>query len=152
MVLWRISNHAILDGRGGLYAPGRWHSQGKPVVYLASTPASSLIEILVHLEVREGAFPKNYQLLKLDIPETVSRDCIQETQLDDGWVGDTRISRFAGDRWLASAQSALLEVPSAIIPETTNWLLNPLHPDAARIRIEWARPYPYDGRLFRPRL
>ena len=47
MFLWRISNHSALDGRGGLYAPARWHSQGHPVVYLATSPAGALVEVLV---------------------------------------------------------------------------------------------------------
>lgn len=152
MLLWRISNHATVDGRGGLYAPGRWHTPGRAVVYLASSPAGCLIEILVHLEIQEGAFPKSYQLLKLHVPDSVSRERVEEAELAGSWVEDTRISRAAGEQWMVRSASALLEVPSAIIPETSNWLLNPLHPDARKIQLGWARPYPYDGRLFRTRI
>ncbi len=120
-------------------------------MYLAATPASALVEILVHLELRDGAFPRSFQLLKVQVPETVSRERLEEATLAPDWIQDNRISRGAGDRWIDEARSALLEVPSAIIPETSNWLLNPMHPDSAAISIAWHRPYPYDGRLFRPR-
>jgi RES domain-containing protein len=60
MALWRISNHADPSGRGGLTASARWHNQGRSIVYPAETPAGALIEILVHLEVREGRFPHSF--------------------------------------------------------------------------------------------
>jgi RES domain-containing protein len=66
-------------------------------------------------------------------------------------VEDALASRTAGDVWLRSNRSALLEVPSAIVPETSNWLLNPDHADAQQIRIEWNRRFPYDSRLFQKR-
>jgi RES domain-containing protein len=152
MLLWRISSHSELNGRGGLNAPARWHNQGRPVVYLAETPATALIEVLVHLEVREGRFPPSFQLLKLQVPDSVSRDRLAASDLATGWTEDLRISRAAGDRWLDECRSALLQIPSAIVPETENWMLNPLHPDSRLITIEWARKFPYDGRLFRPRI
>jgi RES domain-containing protein len=150
--LWRISNHAELDGRGGLSSPARWHNQGRPIVYLAETPAAALLEILVHLEVRENRFPRSFQLLKLQIPENVSRGRVSLADLAAEWMEDFRISRAVGDKWLEGSGSALLEVPSAIVPETANWLLNPLHPESRRIAVEWKRQFPYDGRLFRPRI
>jgi RES domain-containing protein len=152
MILWRISNHAELEGRGGLYAPGRWHNQGRPVVYLSESPAAALIEILVHLEVREGRFPPCYQLLKFQVPDTVSHDRIALAQLAPGWTEDLRTSRGLGDRWLKSGRSALLEVPSVILPETVNWILHPLHPESREIQLEWKRQFPYDRHLFKPRI
>ncbi len=151
MVLWRISNHAALDGRGGLYASARWHSQGRPIVYLAGNPAGALIEVIVHLEIRDGVFPKSFQLLKAHAADGVSRERIESAALRADWVEDARVSRAVGDKWIEESRSALLEVPSAIVPETANWLLNPAHTDARQITIEWHKPFPVDGRLFRPR-
>ena len=59
------------------------------------------------------------------------------------------LTRRKGDEWLIADQSALLEVPSVILPETFNLLLNPRHPDAERITILWHQPFPYDRRFFK---
>jgi len=58
MFLWRISNHATLNGRGGLYTSARWHTAGRLVVYLAESSAGALLEALVHLELKPGRLPK----------------------------------------------------------------------------------------------
>lgn len=148
MLLWRISNHASLDGRGGLIASARWHTLGRPIVYLAETPAGALAEILVHLELDPAALPTHYQLLKAEAPDDISIRTIGEPDLPANWRADLVHTRTVGDEWLASGSTALLKVPSSIVPETWNFLLNPHHADAARIRIVWHREYPWDRRLF----
>jgi RES domain-containing protein len=144
--LWRISNHDTLDGRGGLIASARWHTRGRPVVYLATTPAGAMVEALVHLELRPNKFPASYKLLKAEAPEDVSK--MQFSGLTEDWRQDEIVSRTLGDEWLSQNQTALLEVPSAILPETFNFLLNPAHPDAARVQVLWHEAYPLDRRLF----
>jgi RES domain-containing protein len=152
MILWRISNHSTLDGRGGLHASARWHYKGRPIVYLASSPAGALLEVLVHLEIKDGRFPPHFQLLKLQVPNSISHRAVAEGSLAEGWTEDARISRAIGSRWLEASTSALLQVPSAIVPETTNWLLNPVHKESPRLTIEWGRKFPFDGRLLRPQV
>jgi RES domain-containing protein len=144
--LWRISNHDSLDGRGGLLASARWHTRGRPVVYLAATPAGALVEALVHLELKPNQLPRSYRLLKADAPDDLSK--MQFSALTDDWRQNETASRTLGDEWLSRAQTALLEVPSVILPETMNILLNPLHPDAVRISVLWHEAYPFDQRLF----
>jgi RES domain-containing protein len=145
--LWRISNHDALDGRGGLIASARWHTRGRPVVYLATTPAGALVEALVHLELRPNQLPKSYRLLKAEAPDDLPR--MRFSALTEDWRENETASRTLGDEWLSRAQTALLEVPSAILPETMNMLLNPLHPDAARVGMVWHEAYPFDKRLFK---
>jgi RES domain-containing protein len=151
MFLWRISNHAELDGRGGLLASARWHTQGRPVVYLAASPAGALVEVLVNLELDAARLPGNYTMLKVEAPDDVPIRRIELASLPEGWAGDLAISRSRGDEWLAGGESALLEVPSAILPDTFNMLLNPRHPDAGRVRVVGQRAYPYDRRFFKVR-
>ena len=67
----------------------------------------------------------------------------------DGWRDDLTLTRRMGDEWLTRGESALLEVPSAILPETFNLLLNPRHPDAQRVAVLWHQPFPYDRRFFK---
>ena len=147
MILWRISKHSTLDGGGGLSTAARWHTQGRAIVYLAESPAGALLEVLVHLELPPNAYPGHYGLLKSEAPESVSVRTVEASRLSPNWFRDMIATRTIGDEWLASKATLLLRVPSAIVPETFNVLLNPEHPDAGRIRILWHEEYPWDSRL-----
>lgn len=147
MMLWRISNHAALDGRGGLLAAARWHYRGAPIVYLAETPAGALLEVLVHLELDFGNLPKAYRILKIEAPDDVAFRTMDEAILPSDWATNEVITRKIGSEWLAQKETALSRVPSAIVPETFNFLLNPLHPKAEQLKVLWHRSYPWDSRL-----
>ena len=147
MILWRISKHSTLDGRGGLFAGARWHSHGRPMVYLAESPAGALLEVLVHLELSPNAYPSHYGLLKVEAPTSISVRTHDVSAMSPNWLKTLIATRTIGDEWLASKSSAMLRVPSAIVPETFNMLLNPEHPDAAKVRILWHEEYPWDARL-----
>ena len=147
MLLWRISNHPTLDGPGGLTASARWHTEGRLIVYLAESPAGALVEALVHLELDPARLPKSYRLLKAQVSDDLSIKIIAEADLPRNWITDQIPTRTVGDEWLASKSTALLRVPSAIVPETFNVLLNPEHVDATRVHILWHTEYPWDARL-----
>jgi RES domain-containing protein len=149
MLLWRISNYATLDGRGGLLASARWHSAGRPIVYLAESPAGALTEVLVHLELGSEELPRTYKLLKIHIPDDLDIRDFPQKKLGKNWQNDLTITRTIGDEWLAARETALLRVPSVIVPETFNVLLNPQHADARRARVVSQHRYPWDQRLFR---
>jgi RES domain-containing protein len=149
MRLWRISNHASLSGDGGLYADGRWHSRGRRVVYLADHPASALVEVMVHLEIDAEDLPSHYQLLGVEVPDDIGVTIIRDASLPDDWQDNVAMTRARGDDWLRAGATALLCVPSAIVPEASNTLLNPQHPDAARISIASALRAAFDPRLMR---
>ncbi|HEY2913115.1 MAG TPA: RES family NAD+ phosphorylase [Candidatus Angelobacter sp.] len=136
MILWRTSNYADLHGIGGLRASARWHTRGHRIVYLSSTPASALLEILVHLEIEEGHLPRFYKLLEIQVPDDVRMEKLEDwAKLPKGWPRKQAVTRALGDQWLERNSAALLEIPSALVPRTSNFLLNPLHPDAAKIKI-----------------
>lgn len=147
IVFWRISNYPSLDGYGAVHHPGRWHSAGKRVVYVADSPAAALVEKLVHLDLTYDDLPDSYTLIKIEAADSVQVEDVAATELPHGWVDDQKISRAFGDQWLRSSRASLLRVPSAILPETFNYLLNPAHRDASRIRVLWHREYPWDRRL-----
>jgi RES domain-containing protein len=146
--LWRISNHRSLTGEGGLHYSARWHTAGRPIVYLAASPAGAMIEVLVHLELPEDELPPSYTLLKVEAPASVVIEEIRVPAKED-WKTNLSTSRRLGDEWLGSANTALARVPSAILPNTFNYLLNPLHRDAKKIRIANATSAAYDPRLLR---
>src|SRR5665213_498892 len=145
MELWRISNHADLTGIGGLRAAGRWHSQGRRIVYLADHPSSALLEMLVHMD--RDLIPPTYQLLRIALPLDIAIETA--TGLSPDWRTEMMASREIGDRWLDRSTSALLQVPSAISQQGYNFLLNPLHPDAAKIAVSEVFRAPFDARLLR---
>jgi RES domain-containing protein len=148
MRLWRISAHADLSGEGGLLASGRWHTRGNRIVYLTDHPASALMEVLVNLEVDPEDLPDSYQLLAVDLADSVLFESIGPDQLAADWRDQLRVSRDLGDVWLRENRTLLLRVPSAIVPFTTNWLLNPAHEHAASAQINEIIRAPFDRRLF----
>jgi RES domain-containing protein len=147
VTLWRISNHATLDGAGGLRASGRWHTRGVRIVYCAPNPASALLEILVHAEIAIEDIPVAFRWLEIDAPDSVAVETVDLGLLAPAWRGQPAATRRLGDQWLAASRSALLRVPSAIIPETWNVLINPLHHGAARIRVVRVHQQAVDRRL-----
>jgi len=151
MFLWRISNHINLDGLGGERADGRWHTaeEGKRIVYLAEHPALALVETLVNLRGKPEQAPEAFQLIKLTTEDLIPLDVLGLNSLAANWRENLDETRFIGDSWLKQRTSALLAVPSAPSPESTNYLLNPLHPEAKQIVMLWHKHIAYDKRLFR---
>jgi RES domain-containing protein len=148
MDLWRISEYISLDGEGGRLTDGRWHTSGSPIVYLAASPPGALIEVLVHLEIDEDDFPPTYTLLHITVPDKLRIPSLKVPE-GDIWKEDKALTRKLGDTWLKSQRSALARVPSAILPNTFNYLLSPLHKDAHRIRIADSQPAAFDQRLIK---
>jgi RES domain-containing protein len=147
--LWRISNHLSLAGDGALRAAGRWHTRGRRVVYCAQSPAAALLEILVHFEIDIQDLPVRYRLLKIEAPDDVQVERVSVDQLPADWPQKTEVTRAVGDGWLTSGSAALLSVPSAIVPETFNVLLNPAHEDARRIVVVESGEHAIDPRLLK---
>jgi RES domain-containing protein len=148
MQLWRLSRHESLNGEGGRRYAARWHSAGSPIVYLAESPPGALIEILVHLELDEFELPLAYRLLRVAVPGKLRIPKLRVPP-GDAWKSNLALTRGIGDIWLKSQRSALARVPSAILPRTFNYLLNPLHPNAARIAIAEAGSATIDPRFVR---
>ncbi|MBR0968911.1 RES family NAD+ phosphorylase [Bradyrhizobium diazoefficiens] len=151
MRIWRISNFDDLSGVGGLKADGRWHDRGRPVVYAADHPASALLEVMVHLEIDFEDLPTTYQLLGIDVPDDVAVETMNLTDIETmsrDWADDPRVTRGMLRPWFDAARTAIMSVPSVIVPFAQNYLINPRHRDAARIRVSHVGRYPHDLRLF----
>ncbi len=144
--LWRISGFNSLSGEGGLRFSAGWHTAGIRVVYLAESPAGALIEHLVHLELNEKSWPGSCDLMQIEVPEGIEVETLSLPPGDE-WKRLPDISRSLGDEWLRSRRAALARVPSAIMPNTWNFLLNPDHTEAAKIRIAEIARAEYDPRL-----
>jgi RES domain-containing protein len=150
MNLWRISNYVDLSGEGALGTSGRWHTEGRLVVYLADCPAGALLERIVHLMDREegGILPHFYQLLKITVPDELAMKPLNTLAPTD-WKERPEFTRNLGDIWLASLETPLARVPSALAPQTWNYLLNPEHPEAKQLTVAEVVREQFDNRLFR---
>ena len=150
MTVWRVSNHATLDGGGGLRASHRWHTRGRRIVYCAPNPATSLLEILVHNEVDVQDLPRTYQFLEIDLPDSASVETLDLNSLPPDRRSNGEVARQTGDAWLESMRSALLLVPCVIVPETWNILMNPRHRDSSLASIRRVHQHSLDPRLLKP--
>lgn len=153
VALWRIAATTSkyvandLSGTGAKNTGGRWNSVGMAVTYSSESIALAVHETIVH--IRSGGLPLNRYLVRIDVPDDVW-SARQVLAPPVGWdaLPAGMVSVQAGDSWLLSKESALLEVPSVIVPEESNVLINPLHPDAARIAATVLRKWHYDSRYF----
>jgi RES domain-containing protein len=144
VILWRAARrpYADLTGEGARRTSGRWHSGGRPVVYLAEHPALCLLEVRVNLAVPPDLIPKDYVLMEVACPD----DLPLETCPLDAHAAD---AASFGDAWLRERRTSLLRVPSAVAPRSWNVLLNPVHPAAARATVVSVVPFGFDARPFR---
>ncbi len=155
--VWRICADTLaykaddMSGGGAKATGGRWNSPGLAIIYASSSIALACLETFVHLN--SGGLPLNRYLIALDIPKSVWSAAHVETptSLPVGWDAEpaSMTSTHFGSDWLKSCASAVLAVPSVIVPEETNVLINPEHPDAARITAAMVRKWLYDPRLSR---
>lgn len=148
MILWRVSNYPTLDGVGGLYVSARWHTKVHPVVYCTLNPSTALLETLVHMELDSEDRPDRFQVLKVEGPDMLSMERIEAERLPAGWADDISATQIVGDRWLSEKRSLLLEVPSVLVPETWNVIVNPLHAEAAALKIVATYEHVFDARFF----
>ena len=148
MILWRVSNYQSLDGAGGLYVSGRWHTRGHPVVYCTLNPATALLETLVHLEIDSEDRPERFQIMRIEGPDSLSLERPEDDSLSPTWAEDINTTQAIGDLWLSEKPSLLLQVPSVLVPETWNVLVNPQHSEAGLLEITAMYEHAFDARLF----
>jgi RES domain-containing protein len=136
---------------GGETSDGRWHiaAHGKRIVYLSEHAAVALVEVLAHLQSNPKLLPAQYRLIKVVLSDDVSTESVAADSLPHDWGEHLTKTQSIGDAWLARGASALLKVPSASTPESFNYLLNPLHPDARKIEVEWCKRIQFDRQIFR---
>lgn len=154
-VLWRIGTDTPayeaqdLSGKGAQVTGGRWNPKGVPVVYASFTRALACLETVVHFNA--GGLPLNRYLVQIDVPDAVWKAAKAEdaASLAVGWEAEPpgMVSIDHGTTWLRAKSSALMIVPSVIIPEELNVLINPLHPDSSAISATKVRKWLYDPRL-----
>lgn len=149
MQVWRLysSRYPALDGEGARLYGGRWNFPGTAIVYTSATLALAVLEILVHTD--SDILPVNQTVRSADIPGELVIEKIEEDQLSPNWrdCPAPEALQALGTAWSNRGQTAVLSVPSAVIPEERNYLLNPFHADFRKIRWSEPRPFQWDPRL-----
>lgn len=161
--LWRIGTTAgtyradDLSGAGAAAVGGRYNSPGTAVVYTSSSVALAVLETVVHFAVRASEQANRY-LIEVAVPRAIhdARQVLTVNQLQRDFpfweaVPFAEALQAVGDNWVESGVSALLELPSAIVPyrgvPDCNLLINPAHPDAEHIVVVRRERFVYDPRL-----
>lgn len=131
---------------GARLTGGRWNPRGVPVVYAGSSIALVALEYFVHLS---GDEPADLVLLEIDAPDGTGAQSVLSEELPDRWQDDLAATQARGMEWIQSKGSLVLWVPSAIVPEERNALLNPGHPEWARVRVRLLRAFHFDRRMYK---
>jgi RES domain-containing protein len=142
MQAWRLCRKpfADLSGDGARLYGGRWNSPGRPLLYAASTAALAVLEVRVHLDLPPDLIPDDYVLMSIDLAG-LSIETVSDMPSDP---------QAFGDGWLREQRTAVLQVPSAIVPESANLLFNPAHPSASNAKVSAMRSFDFDRRLWLP--
>lgn len=156
--VWRIAADTAtypaddLSGAGAKVTGGRWNKKDHAVLYTSTTRALACLETVVHFNA--SGLPLNRYLVEVTIPDPVWMAAQRESQasLPIGWDAEpaSLTSIDFGANWLINNTSALLVLPSAIVPEEFNVLINPAHPGTLGITCRKIRQWLYDPRLDRP--
>jgi RES domain-containing protein len=143
----RFSRHSF-DGEGAYRFGGRWSTPGTRLAYAAQHLSLAMIEYFVHVDPDD--LPDDLVVATADVPDTVSRSTVSLKALSANWRQTPAPPELAaiGDRFVREGRVAVLIVPSALAPAESNWLINPAHPEAARIRTQPPEPFEYDRRFF----
>lgn len=150
MEVYRIAKCVYIQdmqGTGARTYGGRWNSKGYAVLYTAGSRSLAALEALAHIPQKN--LPDDFCIVVLSIPDGLPIETLSKTKFPKNWqtVMLQPALQKLGNRWLKSGKSAILRVPSVIIPEESNYLINPLHPDANAIKILKSTPFVFDERL-----
>lgn len=155
VVAWRIAQDTKdysaddLGGKGAEITGGRWNHVGTPLVYASSSRSLACLETIVHLNA--GGLPFNRYLVEVTIPdaEWAAATAITDKTAPVGWDAEpaSKTSMDLGTEWCRTTATLLLLVPSVVVPEEHNILINPRHPAISRLSARKVRKWQYDPRL-----
>jgi len=151
MRVWRICRRKYVEtaytGEGTQKAGGRWTPKGVSAIYTAGSLSLAALEMLV--KFNEQNFPAELVAIPAEVPDNVERTVYKSEDLPRNWreLPPPIALQEIGKTWLSKGETAVLSVPSAVIPVENNFLLNPGHPDFAGIRIRAPMSFSFDPRL-----
>jgi RES domain-containing protein len=150
---WRLVKavHAdtAFDGEGARRYGGRWNGRGTPMVYLGGSLSLAALEVFVHLTAEDARL--RFVAIAVDIPDGVSIAALEPDTLPPDWRGEppSTACQALGTAWARAGETAVLKVPSVIVPAEAHYLLNPRHPDFDRIEVQPPAPFGFDSRVWK---
>ena len=150
MKVYRISKCEYisdLEGTGAARYPGRWNSKGVYILYTAATPSLALLESVVHIS---NIAVSSYCMICLSAPANKIKT-VASSELPANWFVNPPIDalKHIGDSFIKENKFLALKIPSAIMPEENNYLLNPGHPDFKQVSTVYIRNIPIDERFLK---
>jgi RES domain-containing protein len=150
MLVYRIAKKEVvrdLSGTGAKLYGGRWNHRGTAVVYTSETRALATVEFLVHVSLSNA--PRGLMIATIEIPDKIVPEEVPRAALPRGWrdYPPPREVADLGTRWVKSGRSLLLRVPSAVVEQEYNILINPLHSDMRRVKLQRVEKFEFDRRL-----
>lgn len=151
MIVFRLSKSKFandLSGKGAEKGGGRWNSKGTALVYTSASRALCTAEIAVHTPL--GNLPLDYKLITIEIQDNIQIQELASEDLPADWksIPHAHGTREIGDKFVSEGISAVLKVPSVVVQDEFNYLINPAHPDSHKITIKAIEPFNFDERLF----
>ena len=151
MQVWRICSRRYqrFDGEGASLYGGRWNHAGTAVVYTSASLALAALELFVHIDV--DLLPNDLVAIAAEFPEKLAVETVKSTSLPKNWRRYPALESLKniGTTWATDGSTAILAVPSAIIPEEQNYLLNPAHQDFKQVRLRRPIPFHFDPRMWK---
>lgn len=151
MRVWRICSRTYrrFDGEGARLYGGRWNYAGTSIVYTSGSLSLAALELFVHVDT--DLAPDGLVAIPADIPEDVAVGTVDIAKLPRNWRAypAPEALKDIATAWVKESSTAVLAVPSVVIPSEQNYLLNPRHRDFRRVRIQKAIPFEFDPRLWK---
>ncbi len=152
MFVYRIAKKDVvkdLTGTGAKLFGGRWNNKGTAVVYTSETRALATVEFLVHVSLSNA--PRGLMIATIEIPDSIAPEDVPRGSLPRGWRDYPPPRQVAdlGAQWAKSGKSLLLRVPSAVVEQEYNILINPLHSAMPRVVLKEVAAFEFDKRLVR---
>ena len=149
MKVWRLcsTRHAAMDGEGARLNGGRWNHPGTAVIYTSATLSLAVLEMLVHVD--SDLLPLDLIAVSAEFPSQLPIRTVAEEALPRDWrtYPAPESTQSLGTVWAHSGDTVVLAVPSVVVPDERNYLLNPVHPDFHKITWSAPRPFQWDVRL-----
>ena len=150
MIVYRFAHQKFaneLSGTGARLKGGRWNPVGLPVIYTSESISLALLEVLANALTLEEL--QMIRLMEIEIPTIAEYQDIKLQSLKKDWYHDVDYTQWMGQEILKTKKSLLFRCPSAIIHKEHNYLINPLHPDFKKIKLNSSADFYFDERLFK---
>jgi len=147
MKIYRISAIKYAKSLQSSGVAARWNKKGQHVIYASETRSLACLENIVHRSAPE--LNGLYKVLIIDLPDDRKIEELTASQLPNGWnrPGNYRVCQETGSSWFTTGRTAILKVPSALIPQECNFVINTTHPDFNRIILEGTEDFLFDPRI-----